>query len=240
MHRGSYRVTILTFIHLKKITCYFYQDVFSLRRFLSKAVILTMLVTVNPGKHHLLSVGELLPHYVWRLLENWMEHLTEPAPVRQDYQDQNITTRRRMNSTFECDRFPFVTIMSNAEDLLHRVVLGNDITRILLFRGAEKYVHSHLDFTHSPVCVEIHHRNPCIVWTEAKISTEEVNIMKRNLIISIQTFVIQLLDNKYICWNSVKEKYNAWQTGLSVIYRINDTALSTWRNASVVTLPTAL
>lgn len=130
MHRGSYTVTILTFIHLKKITCYFYLDVFSLRRFLSKAAILTMLVTVNPGKHHLLSVGELLPHYVWCLLENRMEHLTEPAPVRQDYQDQNISTRRRINSTFECDRFSFITIMSNVDDLLRRVVLGNDITCI--------------------------------------------------------------------------------------------------------------
>lgn len=73
------------------------------------------------------------------------------------------------------------------------------LVSILLFRGAETYIHSHLDFTHSPVCVKIHHRNPCIVWTEAKISKEEVNMMKRNLIISIQTFVIQQLDNKYIC-----------------------------------------
>lgn len=187
MHRGSYTVTILTFIHLKKITCYFYLDVFSLRRFLSKAVILTMLVTVNPGKHHLLSVGELLPHYVWCLLENWMEHLTEPAPVRQDYQDQNISTRRRINSTFECDRFSFITITSNVDDLLHRVVLGNDITCIhsVIQRSWEIYIHSHLDFTHLPVCVKIHHGNPCIVWTEAKIRKEEVNIKKRNLIISI-------------------------------------------------------
>lgn len=59
------------------------------------------------------------------------------------------------------------------------------LVSILLVRGAEKYIHSHLDFTHLPVCVKIHHGNPCIVWTEAKIRKDEVNIMKRNLIISI-------------------------------------------------------
>lgn len=40
-----------------------------------------MLVTVDTGKHHLLGIRELLPHYVRCLLKNWMEHLTEPAPV---------------------------------------------------------------------------------------------------------------------------------------------------------------
>lgn len=51
-------------MHLKKITCCFYVDTLSLLLFLSEAVVLTMLVTVNPGKHHLLSVWKLLPHYV--------------------------------------------------------------------------------------------------------------------------------------------------------------------------------
>lgn len=41
-----------------------------------------MSVAVDTGKHHLPSVRELLPHYVGRLLKNWMEHLTEPAPVQ--------------------------------------------------------------------------------------------------------------------------------------------------------------
>ncbi len=41
-----------------------------------------MLVTVDTGEHHLLGIRELLPHYVRCLLKNWMEHLTEPAPIR--------------------------------------------------------------------------------------------------------------------------------------------------------------
>lgn len=40
-----------------------------------------MLVTVNTGKYHLVGIRELLPHYVRCFLKNWMEHLTEPAPV---------------------------------------------------------------------------------------------------------------------------------------------------------------
>lgn len=46
-----------------------------------RKITLTVLVTVDTGKHHLIGVGELLPHYVRCLLKNRMKHLTEPAPV---------------------------------------------------------------------------------------------------------------------------------------------------------------
>lgn len=43
--------------------------------------LLTVLVTVHTGKHHLLGLRELLPHHVGCLLKNGMEHLTEPTPA---------------------------------------------------------------------------------------------------------------------------------------------------------------
>lgn len=49
---------------------------------MKREVTLTVLVTVDTGKHHLRGFRELLPHDVRGLLKNWMEHLTEPAPVK--------------------------------------------------------------------------------------------------------------------------------------------------------------
>lgn len=48
------------------------------------------------------------------------------------------------------------------------------LVSILLIRCARKYIYSHLDCAHLPVCVKIYQRNSCIIWTEKKKRKEVV------------------------------------------------------------------